>query len=58
MSWIVQNLPQIITAVVSLLSAVIGICLLIPGPEPETTLQKIVDFLTKYSRKPPQSPQE
>ena len=38
-------------ALVALLSAVIAIASLIPGDEPENTLQKIVDFLSKFSRK-------
>jgi len=38
-------------ALVALLSAVIAIASLIPGDEPETTLRKVVDFLSKFSRK-------
>ena len=38
-------------ALVALLSAVIAVASLIPGDEPENTLQKIVDFLSKFSRK-------
>jgi hypothetical protein len=49
--WISGSLPQFITALVGLLSAVIIVCQLIPGNEPEATLQKIVDFLKKYSVK-------
>lgn len=40
-----------IGAVTALLTAVIAIAQLIPGHEPENTLQKIVDFLAKFSRK-------
>ena len=55
-----ENIAQIILsqdwlawlgAVTALLGAVIAICQLIPGDEPENTLQKIVDFLAKFSRK-------
>jgi len=38
-------------ALTALLGAVIAIAQLIPGDEPENTLQKIVDFLAKLSRK-------
>jgi hypothetical protein len=38
-------------ALVALLSAVIAIASLVPGDEPENTLQKVVDFLSKFSRK-------
>jgi hypothetical protein len=38
-------------ALIALLSAVIAVASLIPGDEPENTLQKIVDFLSKFSRK-------
>jgi hypothetical protein len=50
-SFIVQNYQAMLAALVGLLSGVIGIALLIPGPEPETTLQKVVDFLAKFSKK-------
>jgi len=38
-------------ALVALLTAVIAVASLIPGDEPENTLQKVVDFLSKFSRK-------
>jgi hypothetical protein len=38
-------------AITTLLGAVIAIAQLIPGDEPENTLQKVVDFLSKFSRK-------
>lgn len=38
-------------ALTALLGAVIAVAQLIPGDEPENTLQKIVDFLAKFSRK-------
>lgn len=43
--------PAILSAVIALLSAAIGVCLLIPGDQPEKALQAVVDFLTKLSRK-------
>lgn len=52
--FILDNLPQIVSAVVGLLSAVIAICLLIPGEQPEKFLQGVVDFLAKFSVKPKQ----
>ncbi len=38
-------------AITALLGAVIAIAQLVPGDEPENTLQKIVDFLAKFSKK-------
>jgi hypothetical protein len=38
-------------ALTALLAAVAAVATFIPGDEPEKTLQKIVDFLSKFSRK-------
>jgi len=38
-------------AITALLGAVIAVAQLIPGDEPEATLQKVVDFLAKFSKK-------
>lgn len=38
-------------AITALLGAVIAIAQLIPGDQPEAFLQKVVDFLAKFSRK-------
>jgi len=46
-----QDILTWIGAVTALLSAVIVVAQLIPGEEPERTLQKVVDFLAKFSRK-------
>ena len=46
-----QDVFAWVGALVALLSAVIAIASLIPGDEPETTLRKVVDFLSKFSRK-------
>ena len=55
-----ENLISLVTSVdlfawlgafTALLGAVIAISQLIPGDEPENTLQKVVDFLAKFSRK-------
>ena len=43
--WFSANLPLII----GVLSAIIALTAMIPGPEPERTLQKILDFLSKFS---------
>jgi hypothetical protein len=43
---------EILVAVEGMLMGVIGICLLIPGDQPEKALQAIVDFLKKFSKKP------
>jgi hypothetical protein len=46
-----QDIFAWLGALVALLSAVIAIASLIPGDEPEATLRKVVDFLSKFSRK-------
>jgi hypothetical protein len=46
-----QDIFAWVGAVVALLTAVIAVASLIPGDEPEATLQKVVDFLSKFSRK-------
>ena len=38
-------------AITALLGAVIAIAQLIPGDEPEATLQRVVDFIAQFSRK-------
>lgn len=50
--FIVDHGPDILTAICAVLSGVIGISLLIPGDQPEKALQGVVDFLSKFSRKP------
>lgn len=46
-----QDLFAWLGALTTVLTAVIGVASLIKGDEPEKTLQKIVDFLSKFSRK-------
>ena len=50
-SFIVENFHVIISAVTMVLSGIIAIALLIPGDEPEKTLQSVLDFLTQFSKK-------
>jgi hypothetical protein len=38
-------------AVTALLGAVYSICLLIPGDQPDKTIQAILDFTKKFSKK-------
>lgn len=49
--WIVANWSVVLGAVMGLLSAVIGLALLIPGDQPEKALQGVLDFLSKFSKK-------
>ena len=51
--FVVANYQAILSAVVALLTGAIAVALLIPGEQPEKTLQKVVDFLAKFSKKPP-----
>ena len=43
--------PQILSAASGLCIALIAVFTLIPGDQPEKTLQKIVDLIAKISRK-------
>ena len=46
-----MNISEWISAITGLLTAVIGVCLMIPGEQPEKFLQGVVDFLKKISAK-------
>jgi hypothetical protein len=50
---LVQNVDLFawLGAITALLGAVIAIAQLIPGEQPEKSLQAVVDFLSKFSRK-------
>lgn len=50
-SWLVTDGPHLLSAVVSVLSALIALFMLIPGEQPEKFLQGVVDWVSKYSRK-------
>jgi hypothetical protein len=51
LEWILANYQAVIAAVVAVMTGVIGISLLIPGEQPEKTLQKIVEWLSAFSKK-------
>ena len=46
-----QDMFAWLGALTALLTAAIAVASLFPGDEPENTLQKVVDFLSKFSRK-------
>lgn len=49
--WLLAHWQEVLLAVQGILTAVIALALIIPGDEPEKTLKKIVDVLTKLSKK-------
>lgn len=51
LNWLLSHWKDIIVAVNAILAALIGIFMLIPGDSPERHLQKVVDFLERFSRK-------
>lgn len=55
MNWIVAHWAELLAAIQGVIGAIILIALLLPGPEPEATLQKILDFIAKFSVKPSES---
>ena len=50
-NWMAANWQGVLGAISALLMALIAIFMLLPGSEPENTLQKIVDFIAKFSKK-------
>ena len=51
LSYVISHGTQILGAVTAVMTAAIAVATLFPGDEPEATLQKIVDFISKISRK-------
>lgn len=51
-AFLTENWVPLLAAIEALLGAIIAICMLIPGPQPEQFLQSVLDVLTKFSRKP------
>jgi hypothetical protein len=50
--FIVANHQLIIEGLTLTMSGLITIFMLVPGEQPEKSLQKFVDFLSKFSKKP------
>ena len=50
----IMAIPTYLDLLIALLAAIIAIALVIPGEQPEKTLKAIVDFLSKFSKKPKQ----
>jgi hypothetical protein len=48
---IATNWQQYVGILTAVLTAAIAVATVIPGDEPERTLQKIVDFISSVSRK-------
>lgn len=51
-TWLLSNYQALITGLIAVLSAFIALALIIPGDQPEATLQKWLDAISKFSRKP------
>lgn len=49
--FIMNNFQAIVNGIVGVLLALIALFMLFPGNEPENTLQKIVDFIKRFSLK-------
>lgn len=48
---ILQQAPVYIAALIGVLTALIGLFMLVPGEQPEKAMQSVVDFLAKFSKK-------
>lgn len=51
LAWIASNGLAALGALVLILNGIIGICMLIPGEQPEKFLQGVVDFIGNFSKK-------
>lgn len=50
-NYIVENYQALISGVLAVLTGLIAIFMIIPGPQPEKALQSIVDVLSRFSKK-------
>ena len=50
--FLVAHGPECVSALVAILSGIIGIAMLVPGEQPEKALKKVVGVLEKFSAKP------
>lgn len=48
---ILENLPELISAFVGVVSALVAFFMLIPGNQPEAFLQNVLEFIKKFSKK-------
>lgn len=48
---LIEHGPVYVSALVAVLSALVALFMLIPGEQPEKSLQKIVDLLARFSAK-------
>ncbi len=48
---IIAKGQEVLTQIVVIITAMIAIAMVIPGDEPEKTLQKVLDFIKKVSKK-------
>lgn len=51
-AWLIANFDAIMVAIMAVLTAGISVAMIIPGDQPEKSLQKIVDIIAKFSKKP------
>lgn len=49
--WMMMFGPDVVAALVLILTGVAGIAMMIPGEEPEKTLKAVAEWLAKFSRK-------
>lgn len=49
--WLLANYALVLHAVLAVLTALVALFMIIPGPQPEAALQKVVDFIERFSKK-------
>jgi len=52
MAWVISHWQELLGVITAILSALVAVFMLIPGDQPEGFLQKVVDFVKKFSNKP------
>lgn len=50
--FMVEHWSEIVSYIVAGFTALIGLFMLIPGDQPEKFMKSVVDFLSKFSKKP------
>jgi hypothetical protein len=48
---LISKAQEIAGLAILILTGLIGICLMIPGDQPEKALQAVLDFIKKFSKK-------
>lgn len=48
-NWLLTNYQMILSALVAVISAVMAIAMIVPGPQPEKFLESLLEWINKLS---------